>query len=229
MIRLPLRSPSKEVMSDFYMFGTRVKNEVLAKACWHAFLADTYAALVVEMAKEVYFLENHDSVIYQAHGVLMIKDEGLKTIKNLFELEYMVRFFEVAKAGRKIRCICACTSQETMKKQSPIRRRANCIVLIEEDMTGVMTKLILRERMEKALAESNLAKPKTEDDMNIELSKQFLMELRSNAYYGMFDEDVVDHIAKVLEILDLIKTPNMDTDCLRIMVFPLSLADYARQ
>ncbi|GKE00059.1 hypothetical protein Tco_1388042 [Tanacetum coccineum] len=110
-----------------------------------------------------------------------------------------------------------------------MQRRANCIVLIEEDMTGVMTKLILRERMEKALAESNLAKPKTEDDMNIELSKEFLMELRSNAYYGMFDEDVVDHIAKVLEILDLIKTPNMDTDCLRIMVFPLSLADYARQ
>ncbi|GKB72341.1 hypothetical protein Tco_0933753 [Tanacetum coccineum] len=54
----------------------------------------------------------------------------------------------------------------------------------------------LKECMEKAHAESSLAKPNTNDDMNIELSKEFLMEIRSNAYHGMFDEDVVDHIAK---------------------------------
>ncbi|GJR81536.1 hypothetical protein Tco_0152321 [Tanacetum coccineum] len=53
------------------------------------------------------------------------------------------------------------------------------------------------------------------------------MDLRSNAYYGTFDEDLVDHIAKVLEILDLI--PNVDSHRLRMKVFPLSLADDARQ
>ncbi|GJR86167.1 hypothetical protein Tco_0210178 [Tanacetum coccineum] len=47
--------------------------------------------------------------------------------------------------------------------------------------------------------------------MNIKLSEEFLMKLRSNAYYGTFDEDMVDHIAKVLEMLDLIKIPNVDS------------------
>ncbi|GKC36687.1 hypothetical protein Tco_1049071 [Tanacetum coccineum] len=87
----------------------------------------------------------------------------------------------------------------------------------------------LKECMEKAHAESSLAKPNTNDDMNIELSKEFLMEIRSNAYHGMFDEDVVDHIAKVLEILDLVETPCVDSHRLRIKVFPLSRADDARQ
>ncbi|GJX00666.1 retrovirus-related pol polyprotein from transposon TNT 1-94 [Tanacetum coccineum] len=83
--------------------------------------------------------------------------------------------------------------------------------------------------MEKAQTESSLAKPNTDDDMNIELNKEFLMELRSNAYYGTFDEYVDDHIAKVLEMLDLIKIPNVDSHRLCMKVFPLSLADDARQ
>nr|GEY49289.1 hypothetical protein [Tanacetum cinerariifolium] len=36
----------------------------------------------------------------------------------------------------------------------------------------------------------------TDNNINIELSKKFLNELKNNAYHGMFDEDVVDHIAK---------------------------------
>nr|GEW20338.1 hypothetical protein [Tanacetum cinerariifolium] len=60
--------------------------------------------------------------------------------------------------------------------------------------------------MENAQAESN--KPNFDDDINIKLSKEFLNELKNNAYHGMFDEDVVDHIAKVLELLDLIKIPD---------------------
>ncbi|GJS52773.1 hypothetical protein Tco_0626135 [Tanacetum coccineum] len=83
--------------------------------------------------------------------------------------------------------------------------------------------------MEKAQTESSLAKLSTDDDMNIEINEEFLMKLRSNAYYGMFDEDVVDHIAKVLKILDLIKIPNVDSHRLRMKVFPLSLADNPRQ
>ncbi|GKB86600.1 hypothetical protein Tco_0958872 [Tanacetum coccineum] len=82
-----------------------------------------------------------------------------------------------------------------------------------------VTELILKECMGKAQAESSLTKPKTNNNMNIELIKKFLMELQNNAHYGMFDEDVVDHIAKVLEILDLIKIPNVDTHQLRMKVF----------
>nr|GEU93524.1 SGNH hydrolase-type esterase domain-containing protein [Tanacetum cinerariifolium] len=49
-------------------------------------------------------------------------------------------------------------------------------------------------------------------------------ELRANTLSGTNDEDVVDHIAKVLEILDLIKIPNVDPDQLRLYVFVISLS-----
>ncbi|GJR53515.1 hypothetical protein Tco_1404036 [Tanacetum coccineum] len=83
--------------------------------------------------------------------------------------------------------------------------------------------------MENAQAESNPTKPITDNNINIELSKEFLIELKNNAYHGMFDEDVVDHIAKVLGLLYLIKIPGVDSHRLRMKVFPLLLADDARQ
>ncbi|GJU86311.1 hypothetical protein Tco_1293857 [Tanacetum coccineum] len=92
-----------------------------------------------------------------------------------------------------------------------------------------LSKPILKKYMENAQADSNPTETNTNDDMNIKLSKEFLMELKSNAYHEMFDEDVVDHIAKVLEILDLISIPGVDSHQLRMKVFPLSLADDARQ
>nr|GEZ10024.1 hypothetical protein [Tanacetum cinerariifolium] len=45
----------------------------------------------------------------------------------------------------------------------------------------------------------------------------------------MFDEDMVDHIAKVFEILDLIKIPGVDSQQLRMKVFPLPLANDTKQ
>ncbi|GJX83795.1 hypothetical protein Tco_0333276 [Tanacetum coccineum] len=92
-----------------------------------------------------------------------------------------------------------------------------------------MAEPILKKYMENAQAESNSTEPNTDNDINIKLSKEFLIELKNNAYHGMFDEDVVDHIAKVLELLDLIKIPGVDSHRLRLKVFPLSLVDDARQ
>ncbi|GJZ54847.1 hypothetical protein Tco_0610040 [Tanacetum coccineum] len=92
-----------------------------------------------------------------------------------------------------------------------------------------MAEPILKKYMENDQAESTPTEPNTDDDINIKLSKEFLIELKNNAYHGMFDEDVVDHIAKVLELLDLIKIPGVDSHRLRMKVFPLSLADDARQ
>ncbi|GJV72479.1 hypothetical protein Tco_1492474 [Tanacetum coccineum] len=79
--------------------------------------------------------------------------------------------------------------------------------------------------MEKAQADrdSSLAKPKININAKIKVSEEHLKELRNNAYSGSEEKDVIDHIAKVLEILDSIKIPNMDTDRLRVHVFPLSL------
>nr|GEY38785.1 hypothetical protein [Tanacetum cinerariifolium] len=100
--------------------------------------------------------------------------------------------------------------------------------LIEQDTTRVMAELILKECMEKAQTESNLAKNANHNSNN-KLSTEFFMELQRNAYHGRVDEDVVNHIAKILEILDLTKIPNEDTDQLRMRVFPLLLADNARE
>ncbi|GKB94242.1 hypothetical protein Tco_0980379 [Tanacetum coccineum] len=48
-------------------------------------------------------------------------------------------------------------------------------------------------------------------------------------YHGTYNDDVVDHIAKVLKMVDLIYVPGMDSHQLRMNVFPLSLADNAKE
>ncbi|GJW39826.1 hypothetical protein Tco_0065671 [Tanacetum coccineum] len=65
-----------------------------------------------------------------------------------------------------------------------------------------MAEPILSDNMEKAPTESNLSI--TSNDINIELSKEFLVELRKNIYHRAYNEDVVDHIAKftLLELLE---------------------------
>ncbi|GKF00334.1 hypothetical protein Tco_0023684, partial [Tanacetum coccineum] len=90
-----------------------------------------------------------------------------------------------------------------------------------------MVEPILNENLEKAQTESNLSI--TSNDINIELNKEFLEKLQKNTYHGWIDEDVVNHIAKVLEMVDLIYVPGVDSHQLQIKVFTLSLADDARQ
>ncbi|GJZ33069.1 hypothetical protein Tco_0578505 [Tanacetum coccineum] len=92
-----------------------------------------------------------------------------------------------------------------------------------------MTELFMNKSMNEAQTESNLSITNTNNDTNIKLSKEFLTELQNNEYHGIHHEDVVDHIAMVLEMLDLINIPGVDSHQLRIKVFPLSLADDARQ
>ncbi|GKA34232.1 hypothetical protein Tco_0720661 [Tanacetum coccineum] len=81
--------------------------------------------------------------------------------------------------------------------------------------------------MEKAPTESNLSN--TSNDINIDLNKEFLVELKKNIYHGTYNEDVVDHIAKVLTMVDLIYVPGVDSHQLRMKIFPLSLADDAKE
>ncbi|GJR38153.1 hypothetical protein Tco_1213837 [Tanacetum coccineum] len=92
-----------------------------------------------------------------------------------------------------------------------------------------MAEVFLNKCIEKAQTESNLSITNTNNDMNIKLSKEFLTELQNNAYHGVHHEYVVDHIAMVLEMLDLINIPGVDSHQLRTKVFHLSLADDARQ
>ncbi|GKC36751.1 hypothetical protein Tco_1049135 [Tanacetum coccineum] len=90
-----------------------------------------------------------------------------------------------------------------------------------------MAKPILSDNMEKAPTESILSI--TSNDINIEFSKEFLEELRKNIYHGTHNEDVVAHIAKLLKIVDLVYVLGVDTHQLRMKIFPLSLADDAKE
>ncbi|GJX84663.1 hypothetical protein Tco_0335437 [Tanacetum coccineum] len=90
-----------------------------------------------------------------------------------------------------------------------------------------MVEPILYDNMEKASTKSN--RSITSNDINIELNKKFLVELRKNIYHGTYSEDIVDHIAKVLKMVDLIYVPGLDSHQLRMKVFPLSLADDAKE
>ncbi|GJW88217.1 hypothetical protein Tco_0163557, partial [Tanacetum coccineum] len=63
-----------------------------------------------------------------------------------------------------------------------------------KELQEVIAIPILSDNMEKAPTELNLSI--TSNDINIELSKEFLVELRKNIYHGTYNEDVVDHIAK---------------------------------
>ncbi|GKC68850.1 hypothetical protein Tco_1114733 [Tanacetum coccineum] len=79
------------------------------------------------------------------------------------------------------------------------------------------------------LANLNLAKPKTNNNVKIEISKELLMKLRNNAYNGAEANDTVDHITRFLQIIDLAKIPNVDPEQLCIYVFPYSLTGGARR
>ncbi|GKA30273.1 hypothetical protein Tco_0716578 [Tanacetum coccineum] len=78
------------------------------------------------------------------------------------------------------------------------------------------------------LSNLNPAKPKTNNNVKIEISKELLMKLRNNAYNGAEANDAVDHIARFLHIIDLVKIPNVDPEQLCISAFPYSLTGGAR-
>ncbi|GJX35651.1 putative reverse transcriptase domain-containing protein [Tanacetum coccineum] len=98
---------------------------------------------------------------------------------------------------------------------------------ILKELQEVMAEPILSDNLEKAPTQSNLSI--TSSDIIIELSKEFLVELRKNIYHGTHNEYVVDHIVKVLKMVDLIYVPGVDSHQLRMKVFPLSLADDAKE
>ncbi|GKC59953.1 hypothetical protein Tco_1087551, partial [Tanacetum coccineum] len=62
---------------------------------------------------------------------------------------------------------------------------------------------------------------------SFELKGQFLKELRENTFCGSDNEDVNEHIKKVLEIVDLFHVPNITKDQLMLRVFPISLTGAA--
>ncbi|GJR04243.1 hypothetical protein Tco_0527227 [Tanacetum coccineum] len=62
----------------------------------------------------------------------------------------------------------------------------------------------------------------------LKISDEFLKILQDNAFNGMDGGDVTDHIAKVLEITEWIKMPNVEKNELRLHVFSKSLSGDAK-
>ncbi|GJQ99814.1 hypothetical protein Tco_0522799 [Tanacetum coccineum] len=81
--------------------------------------------------------------------------------------------------------------------------------------------------IEKAPTKPNLSI--TSNNIEIELNEKFLVELRKNMYRGTYNEDVVEHIAKVLKMVDLVYVPGVGFHQLRLKVVPLSLAGDAKE
>ncbi|GKA09905.1 hypothetical protein Tco_0689338, partial [Tanacetum coccineum] len=62
-----------------------------------------------------------------------------------------------------------------------------------------------------------------------ELKGKFLDDLHNNAFSGTNGKDAVEHIKYYLKIIDPIRSPNVDHDKLRVVVFLISLAGGTRR
>ncbi|GJW63140.1 hypothetical protein Tco_0115024 [Tanacetum coccineum] len=105
----------------------------------------------------------------------------------------------------------------------------NNVPIIDCDVKGVTTRGGKTTTQDVHDNETIVPPKELYNDINIELSKEFLVELRKNIYHRMYNEDVVDHIVMVLKMVDLIYIPGMDSHQLRMKVFPLSLADDTKE
>ncbi|GJW16605.1 hypothetical protein Tco_0024041 [Tanacetum coccineum] len=122
----------------------------------------------------------------------------------------------------------------SLLQETPIRRIQSlgyAIIIIRAsqlkmELQEIMTESIY-EGMEKAPNETIISI--TSNEITIEHNKEFLVKLQDNTYHGTLNEDVVEHIAKVLEMVDLIYAPGTDSHQLRIKVFPFSLASDANK
>nr|GFA04491.1 hypothetical protein [Tanacetum cinerariifolium] len=93
----------------------------------------------------------------------------------------------------------------------------DCLFLVTEEakaMAETMEQYMSKTRTDYG---SGVARPKIEEKDSFELKGQFLKELRENAFSGSNNEDMNEHIEKVLEIVDLfhedLKTKFLNNYC----------------
>ncbi|GJW63360.1 hypothetical protein Tco_0115244 [Tanacetum coccineum] len=120
------------------------------------------------------------------------------------------------------------------------RTRLGMLLLLPQTLIAVIKEYLVKDSKRRPFwslnedyySEDQYAvsiKEDTTNDINIELSKEFLEELQVNAYHGWIDEDMINHIAMVLKMIDSIYIPGVDSHRLRMKIFPLSLADEAKK
>ncbi|GKA63107.1 hypothetical protein Tco_0762713 [Tanacetum coccineum] len=68
-----------------------------------------------------------------------------------------------------------------------------------------------------------MVKPKIGNDVEFEINSNFVRELRRKLFKGTDDEDVHEHVRRVLEIADLFHFPDVTHDAVMLRVFPITL------
>ncbi|GJR01793.1 hypothetical protein Tco_0524777 [Tanacetum coccineum] len=94
----------------------------------------------------------------------------------------------------------------------------------EEEETKKMGEPSMEEYMTKTREGygSGISRPKIDEKDQFELKGQFLKELRNNTFSELDNEDVNEHIEKVLKIVDLFHIPNITQDQVMLRVFPIT-------
>nr|GEW64905.1 RNA-directed DNA polymerase, eukaryota, reverse transcriptase zinc-binding domain protein [Tanacetum cinerariifolium] len=101
----------------------------------------------------------------------------------------------------------------------------NLLMASNEIIRRTMRKVISKEaQTEQYPTESSI-----ECNEKYELSEELLKELRCNSYSERVEEDVIGHIAKILEVLDSIKVDGLDPFQLRMITSILSLSRNVRK
>ncbi|GKD79026.1 hypothetical protein Tco_1341647, partial [Tanacetum coccineum] len=89
----------------------------------------------------------------------------------------------------------------------------------------------------------NYDKPASEDDLHgsnntthsanlnakFKIGDESLKILQGNTFKGVDKGDVIDHMAKILEISEWIKIPNVDHNQIRLHIFPILLSGHAKE
>ncbi|GKA83985.1 hypothetical protein Tco_0805580 [Tanacetum coccineum] len=87
----------------------------------------------------------------------------------------------------------------------------------------------VNEKVSPNMCQTKSTEPRNESNVKIKFSKELLTELQNNTFGGRCEKDVIGHISKVLEILDLVKIAGVDHFQLCMKSFPLSLSKGAKE
>nr|GEZ17186.1 hypothetical protein [Tanacetum cinerariifolium] len=74
-----------------------------------------------------------------------------------------------------------------------------------------------------------VVRPAIANNVNFEIMSQFMRELMEDTFSGNKNDDVHEHVEKVLDIVSLFNTPRVTHDAIMLRVFPITLTDAAKR
>ncbi|GJU62009.1 hypothetical protein Tco_1243844 [Tanacetum coccineum] len=169
------------------------------------------------------------SCIY--HELFNRKDYGWE---DLAENEIDLMVGKIAQCNGNYGVTCEDEAERRNSKTKTKTFEENCYLLLYSKIVrqkgiAMATPDLNETYTTPCLSNLNLAEPETNDNVKTKISKELLMELRNHAYDGAEANDAVDHITRFLQIINLVKIPNVNTEQLCVFTFPYSLSGGARR